>query len=39
MTYTDTPTNMLLTSAAVLAGYIVPGYLLRAQYKHQLQKK
>ncbi|HTR29497.1 MAG TPA: hypothetical protein VMH27_09510 [Puia sp.] len=39
MTYTDTPTNMLLTAAAVLASYIVPGYLLRAQYKHQLQKK
>jgi hypothetical protein len=37
MTYTDTPTNMLLTSAAVLVSYIVPGYLLRAKYKHQLQ--
>ncbi len=39
MTYTDTPTNMLLTSAAVLVSYIIPGYLLRAQYKHQLLKK
>jgi hypothetical protein len=39
MTYTDTPTNMLLTSAAVLVSYIVPGYLLRAKYKHQLLKK
>jgi hypothetical protein len=38
MTYTDTPTNMLLTSAAVLVSYIVPGYLLRAKYKHQLIK-
>ncbi|HUB59895.1 MAG TPA: hypothetical protein VL978_04285 [Puia sp.] len=39
MTYTDTPTNILLTAAAVLVSYIVPGYLLRANYKHQLLKK
>src|SRR5579863_1982447 len=39
MTYTDTPTNMLLTSAAVVVSYIVPGYLLRAKYNHQLLKK
>ena len=39
MTYTDTPTNMLLTSVAVLVSYIIPGYLLRAQYKHQLLKQ
>src|SRR5580698_717548 len=34
MTYTDTPTNMLLTSAAVLVSYIIQGYQLRAKYKH-----
>jgi hypothetical protein len=39
MTYTDAPANMLLTSAAVLVSYIIPGYLLRAQYKHQLLNK
>lgn len=36
MTYVDIPTNMLLTSAAVLVSYIIPGYLLRRDYKlHQ----
>jgi hypothetical protein len=33
MTYADTPTNMLLMSAAVLLSYIIPSYLLRRDYK------
>jgi hypothetical protein len=39
MTFVDIPTNMLLTSAAVLVSYIIPGYLLRRDYKMQLLKK
>jgi hypothetical protein len=39
MTFVDTPANMLLTSAAVLVSYIIPGYLLRRDYKLQLLKK
>ncbi|HEV2353335.1 MAG TPA: hypothetical protein VGR89_03785 [Puia sp.] len=31
-------TKMLLLAAAVLGSYIIPGYLLRAQYKHQISK-
>jgi hypothetical protein len=38
MTFGDTPTNMLLTSAAVLVSYIIPGYLLRRDYKLQIKK-
>jgi hypothetical protein len=34
--YVDTPTNMLLTAAAVLVSYIIPGYLLRRDYKMKL---
>ena len=30
--------RMLLLAAAVLGSYIIPGYLLRARYKHQLEK-
>ena len=38
-TYVDADTNILLLAAAVLFSYIIPGYLLRAGYKHQLQKQ
>jgi hypothetical protein len=38
-TFVDAGTNMLLLAAAVLGSYIIPGYLLRAQYKHQLLKE
>jgi hypothetical protein len=38
-TYVNEDTNILLLAAAVLGGYIIPGYLLRKQYKHQLLKK
>jgi hypothetical protein len=38
-TYVDYDTNVLLLAAAVLGSYIIPGYLLRAKYKHQLLKK
>ncbi|HXD77529.1 MAG TPA: hypothetical protein VN616_06955 [Puia sp.] len=30
--------NILLLAAAILGSYIIPGYLLRARYKDQLQK-
>ena len=33
MTYVDVTTNMLLMAAAVLFSYIIPGYLLRRDYK------
>jgi hypothetical protein len=36
MAYTDATTNMLLTAVAVLLGYIIPGYLLRRDYKLKL---
>ena len=39
MIFADAPANMLLTSAAVLVSYIIPGYLLRRNYKLQLLKK
>ncbi|HET6254162.1 MAG TPA: hypothetical protein VFE32_08815 [Puia sp.] len=35
-TYADVSTNILLLAAAVLGSYIIPGYLLRMQYKRQL---
>jgi hypothetical protein len=38
-TYVDEDTNILLLAVAVLLSYIIPGYLLRAEYKHQLQKQ
>jgi len=38
-TYVDYDTNILLLAAAILGSYIIPGYLLRAKYKHQLLKK
>jgi hypothetical protein len=38
-TFVDVGTNMLLLAAAVLGSYIIPGYLLRAEYKHQLLKE
>ena len=38
-TYVDVDTNILLLAAAILLSYIIPGYLLRAEYKHQLQKQ
>ena len=38
MIFADAPANMLLTSAAVLVSYIIPGYLLRRDYKLQLKK-
>jgi hypothetical protein len=37
-TEVGTNANILLLAAAVLCSYIVPGYMLRSQYKHQLQK-
>ena len=37
-TYVDVDTNILLLAAAILLSYIIPGYLLRAEYKHQLLK-
>jgi len=37
-TYVDEDTNILLLAAAVLLSYIIPGYLLRKEYKHQLLK-
>jgi len=36
MTVNDAITNMLLTAAAVLVSYIIPGYLLRREYKIRL---
>ena len=39
MTYVDVTANMLLTAAAVLFSYIIPGYLLRREYKIHLQKQ
>jgi hypothetical protein len=38
-TFVDADTNILLLAAAVLSSYIIPGYLLRAGYKHQLLKQ
>jgi hypothetical protein len=38
-TFVDVGTNMLLLAAAVLGSYIIPGYLLRAEYKHQILKE
>jgi hypothetical protein len=38
-TFVDEDMNILLLAAAVLGTYIIPGYLLRAKYKHQLLKK
>jgi Flp pilus assembly protein TadB len=38
-TFVDVGANMLLLAAAVLGSYIIPGYLLRAEYKHQLSKE
>ncbi|HEV3414359.1 MAG TPA: hypothetical protein VG101_17890 [Puia sp.] len=38
-TYVDVDMNILLLAAAILGSYIIPGYMLRAKYKHQLQKK
>lgn len=38
-TFVDTGINMLLLAAAVLGSYIIPGYLLRRQYRHQLLSK
>jgi|SRR6185312_4621316 len=35
-TYVDVTTNMLVMAAAVLLGYIIPGYLLRRDYKMKL---
>jgi hypothetical protein len=37
-TFVDVGMNMLLLAAAVLGSYIIPGYQLRAKYKHQLIK-
>jgi hypothetical protein len=34
-TFVDVGTNMLLLAAAVLGSYIIPGYLLRANFKRQ----
>ena len=39
MTFVNVETNMLLTSGAVLLSYIIPGYLLRGEYKKQLQNQ
>ena len=33
--YLDYDTNILLTAASILISYIIPGYLLRRQYKKQ----
>jgi hypothetical protein len=38
-TFVGYETNILLLAAAILGSYIIPGYLLRANYKHQLLKK
>ena len=38
MTYVDVGTRMLLMAAAVLFSYIIPGYMLRREYKNQLLK-
>ena len=38
-TYGDFNTNILLLAAAILGSYIIPGYLLRKQYRHQLLRK
>jgi hypothetical protein len=38
-TFVDAETNILLLAAAILGSYIIPGYLLRSNYKHQLLKK
>jgi hypothetical protein len=38
-TFADYDTNILLLAAAILVSYIIPGYQLRAGYKHQLQKQ
>lgn len=38
-TYSDFDTNILLLAAAILGSYIIPGYLLRKQYQHQLRAK
>jgi|SRR6185437_751827 len=38
-TFVNFQTNMLLIAAAVLLGYIIPGHLLRREYKMNLQKK
>ena len=38
-TVVDFQINMLLIAAAVLLGYIVPGHLLRREYKMHLQKR
>ena len=36
ITFTGLETRMLLTAAAILMGYIIPGHLLRREYKKQL---
>lgn len=38
-TFVDFQTNMLVLAAAVLVSYIIPGYLLRREYKRQLSKQ
>jgi hypothetical protein len=37
-TFIDVETKMLVMAAAVLMGYIIPGYLLRQQYKMQIKQ-
>ena len=37
-TAVDEDMNILLLAVAVLGSYIIPGYLLRSQYKYQLKK-
>lgn len=38
-TYASVDTNILLLAAAILGSYIIPGYMLRAQNKHQRQRQ
>lgn len=38
-TFINVETRMLVLAAAILLGYIIPGHLLRRDYKKQLQKQ
>jgi hypothetical protein len=38
-TFVDTPAKMLIMAGAILVSYIIPGYLLRSEYRRQLVKQ